>query len=195
MPNFRRRYRPGGTYFFTQVADQRRPILTSDLGRRVLRQAIEATRNRWPFEIEAWVLLPDHLHAIWKLPPEDDDYSRRWAFLKKEFTKAYLTAGGEEAPVTPGRARDGRRGVWQPKFWEHTIRDQRDYERHFHYLHFNPVKHGLVEMLCEYPYSTFHRHVRAGVYQPDWASWESGREPFDFDGLDIASIECDAFGE
>lgn len=137
----------------------------------------------------------DHLHTIWTLPPEDTDYSRRWAFLKKEFTKAYLANGGEEVSVTPGRARDGRRGVWQPKFWEHTMRDQRDYERHFHYLHFKPVKHGHAENPTDYPYSTFHRHVKAGIYPPDWASSTGHREPLDFEGLDIASIECDAFGE
>ena len=135
MPNFRRWSVPGGTYFFTQVTDRRVRFLTCDLARSLLRRAIGDTRRRWPFEIKAWVLLPDHLHTIWSLPPGDADYSRRWGFLKKEFTKAFLAAGGPEAPRSAGRVRDGRRGVWQPKFWEHTIRDPLDYERHFHYLH------------------------------------------------------------
>jgi putative transposase len=191
MPNFRRRFRPGGTYFFTQVTDGRSPFLTSDLARRLLRDAIDQTRRRWPFEIDAWVLLPDHTHSIWTLPDEDADYSRRWAFLKKEFTKSWLASGGREAPVTEGRLNDGRRGVWQPKFWEHTVRDDLDYERHFHYLHYNPVKHGLVRAPAEYPYSTFHRHVRANVYEPTWRSDED-LAPFSFDGLDIDAIE---FGE
>ena len=192
MPNFRRRFRPGGTYFFTQVADQRRPILTTELARPLLRAAVEETRRRWPFTIEAWVLLHDHLHAIWTLPDDDADYSRRWAFLKKGFTKAFLAAGGGEAAVSEGRARDRRRGVWQPKFWEHTIRDPVDYERHFHYLHYNPVKHGLVLKLRDYPHSTFHRHVRAGVYSDNWPDIAAGGHLLCFDGLDTQGIE---FGE
>lgn len=190
MPNFRRRFRPGGTYFFTQVTERRAPFLTSELARATLRYAIKSTRDRWPFEIEAWVLLPDHAHCIWTLPPEDADYSRRWAFLKKEFTKAYLAAGGEESPQTPGRANDGRRGVWQPKFWEHTIRDDLDYERHFHYLHYNPVKHGLARSPATYLYSTFHRYVRANVYEPTWGV--DGITPPSFDALNVDAIE---FGE
>jgi putative transposase len=191
MPNFRRRFRPGGTYFFTVVTDGRRPILTSDLARPLLRDAIDRTRARWPFEIEAWVLLPDHAHSIWTLPDDDADYSRRWAFLKKEFTKAFLAAGGAEAPPTDGRLNDGRRGVWQPKFWEHTVRDEGDYERHFHYLHYNPVRHGLVRSPTEYPYSTFHRHVRSNVYEPSWGS-DEGVTPFSLEGLDVEAME---FGE
>jgi putative transposase len=189
MPNFRRRFRAGGTYFFTQVTEQRISILTTDLARPLLRWAIEQTRERWPFSIDAWVLLHDHLHAIWTLPGDDSDYSRRWAFLKKEFTKAYLAAGGEEAPVSQGRAHDGRRGVWQPKFWEHTIRDKTDYERHFHYLHYNPVKHRLAKCPADYPHSTFHRHVRAGLYVENWPDIASGGDPLCFDGLDVRGIE------
>jgi putative transposase len=189
MPNFRRILRPGGTYFFTQVTEKRQPILTSDLARPLLRTAIERTRERWPFDLQAWVLLPDHLHAIWTLPSEDCDYSRRWGFLKKEFTKVYLLAGGIEAPVTAGRSRDGRRGVWQPEFWEHTIIDQPDYERHFHYLHYNPVKHGLAQTPSQYPWSTFHRHVRAGVYEPEWGGSEVADLLRQFERLNANAIE------
>jgi putative transposase len=189
MPNFRRRYVRGGTYFFTAVTDGRQPILTIDASRTFLHEAIRQTRDRWPFEIDAWVLLPDHLHTMWTLPPGDADYSRRWAFLKKVFTKAYLAAGGAEATRTIGRVRDGRWGVWQPKFWEHTIRDDEDYARHFHYLHYNPVKHGLTARVVDYPHSTFHRHVRGGTYPTTWPDWAAGTPDHLFRGIDVAAIE------
>ena len=190
MPNFRRRRIRGATYFFTVVTDGRRPILTTDLARPLLRDAIAATGTRWPFEIDAWVLLPDHLQAMWTLPHGDFDYSRRWAFLKKEFTKAYLAAGGTEATKTIGRVRDGRRGVWQPKFWEHTVRDDEDYARHFHYLHYNPVKHGLAGRVAEYPHSTFHRHVTEQRYTSSWPDLEEESVRKMFEKLDIDGIEA-----
>lgn len=125
------------------------------------------------------MLLPDHLHAIWTLPPGDEDYSKRWAWIKKEFTKAWLAMGGTEQPQSLGRLHDGRRGVWQPKFWEHTLEDEDDFERHFDYVHYNPVKHGLVQYPYQWPWSTFHRWVKAGVYSRDWGCCE-GAKGFDF---------------
>ena len=136
---------------------------------------MEECRSNRPFQTDAIVLLPDHLHAIWTLPPDDDDYSARWAWIKKEFTKGWLGAGHEERAVSAGRARDDRRGVWQPKFWEHMVRDETDMENHFDYLHYNPVKHGYVSLPREWVWSSFHRWVRAGVYDPDWGAGEAGR--------------------
>jgi len=119
-------------------------------------------------QIDAIVLLPDHLHTIWTLPRSDTNYSTRWAWIKKEFTKAWLQAGGMEQQQTLGRERDRRRGIWQPKFWEHTIADERDFERHIDYIHYNPVKHGLVSRPRDWPWSSFHRCVRRNLYPLDW---------------------------
>ena len=168
MPNWRRAKVPGGVYFFTVVTDGRRPIFADADARGRLGDLLRDCRDRWPFQTLAVVLLPDHLHAIWSLPPGDEDYSRRWAWVKKEFTKAHLAAGGRERRQSEGRRRDGRRGVWQPKFWEHTIRDEADFDAHMDYVHWNPVKHGLAAAPREWAASSFHRWVRAGVYPPDW---------------------------
>ena len=170
MPDFRRWYVPGGSYFFTLVTDRRAEILCLPTARTLLRAVVRQAQDRWPFRIDGWVLLPDHLHAIWTLPPGDSTYSVRWAWIKKEFTKGWLAAGGVEQVVTAGRAADGRRGVWQPKFWEHTLKDERDFEEHLNYVHFNPVKHGHVRRPVDWAWSTFHRWVRAGVYDRLWGS-------------------------
>ena len=181
MPNWRRAYVPGGVYFFTVVTDGRRPIFTDPAARTRLGNVIRACRTRWPFEMPAVVLLPDHLHAIWSLPPGDDAYSRRWGWIKKEFTKSYPAAGGKERHQSGGRQRDGRRGVWQPKFWEHTILDEDDFDRHMDYVHFNPVKHGLAPSPADWDASSFHRWVRVGVYP---AGWGRGQPPPGVNGLD-----------
>ncbi len=175
MPDFRRYFVPGGSYFFTAVTDGREPILCRPEARAILRSKLEECQTRWKFAIEAIVLLPDHLHTIWTLPPEDEDYPLRWAWIKKEFTKDWLSAGYDERPVSDGRRKDGRRGVWQPKYWEHLIRDETDHENHMNYLHYNPVKHGYVSLPREWRWSSFHRWARAGVYDPDWGAAEAGR--------------------
>ncbi len=144
MPNWRRAHVPGGSFFFTVVTDRRAQFLTDVPARPVLGNLIRKCQMRWPFHINAMVLLPEHLHAIWSLPPGDTDYPKRWAWIKKEFTKTWLSLGGTEQPQSPGRQRDGRRGVWQPKYWEHTLEDEDDFERHFDYIHYNPVKHRHV---------------------------------------------------
>jgi putative transposase len=140
--------------------------------------------------INSIVLAPDHLHTIWTLQPDDADYSRRWGWIKKEFTKEWLRLGGVEQAVTVGRRRERRRGIWQPRFWEHTIRDADDFEQHFDYIHYNPVKHRLARCPHGWPWSSFHRWVRAGVYTDDWAC--SCRHPTD--PLDFQDIE-DSTGE
>ncbi len=170
MPNFRRWFRPGGSFFFTVVTHRRRPILTRPVALAILRQVFRAVRARWPVRHDAHVILPDHLHFMWTLPVEDAAYSKRIAWIKKEFTKAWLAAGEPESPQSPGRTRDGRRGVWQSKFWEHTLRDEIDYERHVEYIHYNPVRHGLVSAPRYWPRSSFHRYVRLGLHDADWGA-------------------------
>lgn len=144
MPNWNRAHVPGGTYFFTVVTDQRWLLFASAVARQVLGDVLRQCRWKWPFEMRAIVLLPDHLHAIWVLPPGDDRYSGRWGRIKRDFTKCWLSAGGTQAEVRVGRRRDGRRGVWQPKFWEYTLEGKSDFERHFDYIHYNSVTYGYV---------------------------------------------------
>lgn len=168
MANYRRCYVPGGSYFFTVVTERRAPILANDTARDLLRSAVRACQQQWPFSVDALVLLPDHLHAIWTLPPGDADYSKRWGLIKKYFTQHWLTANGLEQPVSPSKQNQRRRGVWQRRFWEHALRDERDYTQHLDYLHYNPVKHNLVPAVIDWPYSSFHRYVIEGFYPVYW---------------------------
>lgn len=181
MSDYRRNYVKGGSYFFTVVTEKRRPILNSDLARKCLREAIRHCRQEQPFKIDAIVLLSNHIHAIWTLPDDDFDYSKRWGVIKKHFTQSWLAQGGAEANISTSKQRYHRRGVWQRQFWEHTLAVQEDYNQHFDYLHYNPVKHGIVKHLSDYPYSSFHRYVRQGIYSENWGSqYESY---FDFNEL------------
>jgi putative transposase len=172
MPNYRRWYVPGATYFFTVVTHERRHILTSSLARKCLRDAIRRAQAKTPFESVAVVLLPDHLHTIWTLPPAHTDYSGRWGQIKEAFTRAYLKAGGDEASRTLSRVRKRGRGVWQHRFWEHVVRDENDLSRCLDYIHWNPVKHGLVTRVADYPWSSFHQFVKAGEYTTEWGRGE-----------------------
>jgi putative transposase len=165
---YRRNYVPGGTYFFTVVTHDRRPILTTDLARPIFHDVIAAVLKDRPFKIVAVVLLPDHLHTVWTLPADDAGYSRRWSGIKEEFTRQFLRAGGTEGPITASRVRRRERGVWQRRFWEYTVRDEDDLIRCVDYIHWNPVKHGLVKSPRDYPWSSFHRFVESGDYPPDW---------------------------
>ncbi|HEX4606687.1 MAG TPA: transposase [Urbifossiella sp.] len=184
MPNFRRNYVPGGTYFFTLVTHGRRPILTTPLARRCLREALVAERGRAPFEQVAVVLLPDHLHAVWTLHEGDADFPLRWQRIKERFTRRYLTGGGAEGEITRNRSLRRERGVWQPRFWEHTVRDEDDFERCLGYVHYNPVKHGLASTPGEYPWSTFRKFVAREWYSPEWGT---GRVPT----VEVAGAEWD----
>ena len=168
MSRFRRCYLAGGSFFLTVVTERRRAILCTDLGRAGLRAAFLDCQRQWPFRLDAMVLLPDHFHAIVVLPPDDTDYSKRVGLIKKRFTQTWLAAGGAEQPRSLSRQRHRRRGVWQRRFWEHTLRDERDYINHLNYIHFNPVKHGHVACPCDWPYSSFHRWVKRGLYEPHW---------------------------
>jgi putative transposase len=172
MSNWRRVFEPGGTYCVTLVTENRAPILADQTGRAILRQTLRDCRLAWPFEILGIVLLPDHLHTLWCLPPGDSDYPRRLGWMKKEFTKAWLARGGAEQPVSESRKRHRRRGVLQRKYWEHAIRCEDDLHRHLDYVHYNPVKHGYVGCARDWPWSSFHRYLRAGVYTADWGCAE-----------------------
>jgi putative transposase len=156
---------PGGTYFFTvTLLDRTSDVLVRKID--LLREAVRATRARAPFHIDAWVVLPDHLHATWTLPAGDADFSSRWREIKKRFSRS-LPNDEQRSTV---RHRRGERGVWQRRFWEHAIRDERDYAAHMDYVHFNPVKHGLAAHPAEWPYSSFRRCVERGMHPPGWAS-------------------------
>jgi putative transposase len=168
MPNYLRNYVPGGIYSFTVVTHQRRPLFDVENNRELLADAMRSVRLKRPFEIVAMVLLPDHLHCIWTLPPEDADFSNRWRQIKEAFTRKYLKAGGQEAEISDSRILHAERGVWQRRFWEHTCRDQDDLNRCIDYIHWNPVKHGLVTRVKDYPWSTFHKYVQDGIYAADW---------------------------
>jgi putative transposase len=170
MPNYRRHYVPGATYLFTVVSHERRPILTTALGRRCLRHAFRSVSADRPFEIVAIVLLPDHLHTIWTLPSTDANYSLRWALIKERFTRRYFTLGGTDGTVTESRRRHRERAVWQRRFWEHAVWDEDDLKRCADYIHWNPRKHGLAASVCDYPWSSFHRFVRGGEYEMHWGS-------------------------
>ena len=192
MSWYRRVYVPGGTYFFTAVTEDRAPILCTDAARPMLHDAIAQCASRRPFELVAIILLPDHLHAIWTLPPGDADYSARWASIKATFTRTWLAAGGSERARSASRIESRRRGVWQRKFWEHRIRDPDELKRHLDYLHYNPVKHGLAGCPHEWCWSTLSKWIEQGEYPGDWMCGCDGRQvqPPEFESLDEGGIEC-----
>ena len=168
MADYRRWYVPGGTYFFTVVTHGRRPILCDELGRLCLHEAIEVVRRKWPFEIIAIVLLPGHLHTVWTLPRGDDQYSTRWRLIKENFTRRFLRAGGREVALSLSRNKQGERGIWQRRFWEHVVPDESDLQRCVDYTHWNPRKHGLVQRVRDWRWSSFHRFVELGEYDNNW---------------------------
>ena len=168
MSSYRRYYVKGGTYFFTVVTHGRRQLFRDPFARQTLRNSIQEIRRNRPFQIFAICLLPDHLHTIWLLPPGDDDYSTRWRLIKEHFTKQWLDIGGTEGPRSQSRQSKQERGIWQRRFWEHTVRDDDDLERCVDYLHWNPRKHGLVAKIQDWPWSTFFRFVKTGDYELDW---------------------------
>ena len=152
MTNYRRNFVPGGSYFFTvNLVDRRSRLLTENID--LLRSAFRYTRARHRFTVDAIVVLPDHLHTIWSLPEGDHDFALRWRLIKSAFSREL--PGGE--PISESRAAKGERGIWQRRYWEHTLRDERDLERHIDCIHFNPVKHGHVSQVKAWPYSSFHR--------------------------------------
>jgi putative transposase len=172
MSDYRRWYVPGGTYFFTLVTYERHPLFESPMARSILGEVMRDLRDEMRFETIAIVLLPDHLHTIWTLPPGDDNYSIRWKKLKGNFTRRWLKAGGREMPLTASRKRRGERGIWQRRFWEHTELDEDELHAHLDYIHYNPVKHGYVQHPWDWEYSSFRRYVGLGQYDDDWGATE-----------------------
>jgi putative transposase len=164
MTSYRRNFLHGGSFFFTvNLADRRLRLLTTHVD--LLRQAFRYARRRHPFSIDAIVVLPDHLHAIWTLPQNDANFAVRWRLIKSCFSRGLPR--GER--ISPSRAAKGERGIWQRRYWEHTLRDEADVGRHADYIHFNPVKHGHVTRVRDWPHSSFHHMVRLGVYPAEWA--------------------------
>jgi putative transposase len=156
----------GATYFFTvNLQDRGARQLIDHVAE--LRACLADVKTRHPFTIDAMVVLPEHLHALWTLPPGDADYATRWMLLKQSFT-GRLHAGGYLTQSAAEKRRKGQRSLWQQRFWEHQIRDDDDYARHVDYIHFNPVKHGWVLRARDWPYSSLHRYVRQGVLPQDW---------------------------
>ena len=163
MTNYRRYRLKGGCYFFTVVlANRSVGLLTTHINE--LRTAFRQVMGAHPFTIEAIVILPDHLHCLWTLPSEDDNFSMRWRQIKSHFSR--------HLPPLEFRSQNNKkrneRGIWQRRFWEHVIRDEADYRRHMDYIHYNPVKHGYVKRVVDWEYSSFHRLVEQGVYSLNW---------------------------
>ena len=180
MPNYRRAFIPGGTGFFTVNLLQRQgnDLLVREID--LLRSTEMRVRQRYPFHIDAWVVLPEHMHSVWTLPPGDSDFSTRWRLIKSGFSRAL--------PQTERRSKvrraAGERGIWQRHYWEHAIRDDADYERHVDYAHSNPLKHGWVLRVSDWPYSSFHGYVAKGVYPLDWC----GDASLSVDGDDSSCV-------
>ncbi len=168
MPEYRRTQIGGATYFFTVVTFARRPILTTPAARRILHQAWIDVQARFPFIVDAVCLLPDHLHCIWTLPEVDANYSIRWKEIKRLFTKGYLQEIGPGDARNDSRNKRNEAAIWQRRFWDHMIRDEKDLAMHIEYIHYNPVKHGLVCRPGDWAWSSFHRYVRMGDYTSDW---------------------------
>ncbi|MDD2770494.1 MAG: transposase [Methylococcus sp.] len=164
MTDYRRFYIPGSTWFFTVNLAERRDnrLLVERIDE--LRAAFRYVKRRKPFRIDAVVILPDHLHCIWTLPPEDADFSIRWSLLKSRFSRA-IPAGER---ISQSRLQRRERGLWQRRFWAHLLTGQDDFNAHFDYIHWNPVKHGRVRRVADWPYSSFHRFVALGVYPKGW---------------------------
>jgi putative transposase len=165
MPDYRRHRVAGGCYFFTVNLLERRnnTLLAQQIS--LLRHAVKRVRKERPFAIDAWVVLPDHLHAVWTLPVGDDDFSTWWRLIKTFFARGLPST----ERLSRVRREAGERGIWQRRFWEHAIRNDADYAAHVDYVHFNPVKHGLAVAPGAWPYSTFRRCVERGLYPEDWA--------------------------
>jgi putative transposase len=163
MVRYRRNFVAGGTYFFTAtLVDRRSSVLIDHVD--ALRAAFRTTRRAHPFTIDAIVVLPDHLHIVMTLPEGDADFPNRWQLIKRRFSTAVAATG-----IPTAQHRNGEHALWQRRFWEHTIRDEGDFARHVDYIHFNPVKHGLVARVRDWPFSSFHRYVRRGLLPVDWA--------------------------
>jgi putative transposase len=165
---YRRDYTQGATYFFTVVTFCRAKLFNSPEAIANLRMAFRSEMTRRPFHVDAVVILPDHLHAIWTLPPGDADFSMRWRNIKRSFTAT--VANDQHPDVYASRKRKKEQAIWQRRFWEHRIRDELDFAQHVDYIHYNPVKHGYVSRPIDWPHSSIHRYVREGTLPADWGA-------------------------
>ncbi len=162
---YRRSDVAGGCYFFTvNIADRKDDLLVRHID--ALRVAFASVRRVHPFSIIAAAVMPEHLHCIWELPPDDKDFAMRWAQIKGGFSRAVP----REERINPSREKKRERGLWQRRYWEHQIRDEQDLARHVDYIHYNPVKHGWVKRAADWPHSSIHRYIRRGWLDFDWGS-------------------------
>ena len=175
---YRRAKVQGGTYFFTLVTYKRIKIFNKPENVSLLRSSIKKVMSKHPFRIDAFVLLPDHLHCVWTLPQQDSDYSTRWRLIKSNFSRNFdqNTIGWVEdrnpktAVSSTSRQKKYEKQIWQRRFWEPFIRNQNDFNRHIEYIHYNPVKHGLTKSPIDWAYSSFHRFVVKGIYDARWGA-------------------------
>lgn len=170
MSQYIRSHTKGATYFFTLVSYNRRRIFCEDDFLQTFKKSIKQVQQQYPFEIIAWVQLPDHIHCIWRMPTNDANYSMRWSQIKCLTTQACTQYHLPIDDLSRSKVKRNERGIWQRRFYEHQIKDEVDFIRHMDYLHFNPVKHGLVGKVSEWPYSSFHRYVKQGLYMEDWGN-------------------------
>lgn len=176
MSHYRRSRTEGATYFFTlTLADRSSQLLTMEIER--LRHAYRLAQARRPFQTIAICVLPDHLHAVWRLPERDADFGLRWGLIKRAFSTGLLASTAR----SESKLKKREKGIWQRRFWEHQIRNDSDLERHVNYVHYNPVKHGLVERVRDWPYSSFHRYVETGLVDVDWGA--------------VSNVDAGEFGE
>jgi putative transposase len=167
MRHYIRADAPGATYFFTlTLQDRGARWLTDHVN--LLRASVAQVKARHPFEIEAMVVLPEHLHALWRMPVDDQDFSTRWMLIKQCFTRLLTANGSLDEAAGSLRGVKGERSVWQRRFWEHQIRDEEDFARHVDYIHYNPVKHGWVMRATDWQHSSVHRFIRDGRLAPNW---------------------------
>ena len=167
MVRYRRNFLPGGTFFFTlTLRDRRSSLLVEHID--ALRESFRVARERHPFIIDAIVIMPEHLHMVMTLPPDDTKYDTRLRFVKSRFTRALVQRG-----VALARNARGEYNLWQRRFWEHTIRDDTDLQHHVDYIHFNPVKHGHTTRAVEWPHSSIHRYIRMGWLNANWATQDN----------------------
>ena len=187
MPDYRRAYVPGGTFFLTLVTFERQRLFAAAENIARLRRALAIVKRERPFEVAAAVIMPDHLHFVWTLPAGDADFSSRAGRFKVLFTQSVRESGAARVRSTRSRQRHRESTIWQRRFWEHVVRDEHDLERRVDYIHYNPVKHGLVACPHQWPYSSFERWVQRGAYAANWCCVCKGREVSGPDFRDISS--------
>ncbi|OQK16487.1 transposase [Methyloprofundus sedimenti] len=163
---YHRVYIKGACYFFTLVTEKRRPIFKDEKQINILRESFKKVMKKYPFTINAIVVLPDHLHCIWTLPEGDHDYSTRWRLIKTGFSKNCDKTNINQP--NQARIRKKQQAIWQHRFWEHMIRNEQDYHEHIDYIHYNPVKHGYTNKAVDWPYSSLHQYIKDGIIPKNW---------------------------